>query len=303
MVGSTVRLGLIGDNIAASKAPLLHRLAGSLCGLTVTYDLLQPADLGCAFEDVLRQCQVSSYRGLNITYPYKERVVACVEVDDPAVRAIAACNTVVFEGPRPRGYNTDYTGFIAAYRNSYGDTPPGNVALAGAGGVGRAIGFALARLGASEIRLFDVDRRKSTALAKTIHSVYGHTRIEVADTVEQSAQGADALVNGTPVGMIGIGGCPFPPDLLVGRRWAFDAVYTPVDTPFMLAARAAGLATMSGYELFFYQGIDAFRYFSGRDIAEGPLREALKSCENGMPPSSADFGPLPATFNVGRDGR
>lgn len=280
MAGPVIRLGLIGDNIAASKAPLLHKLAGGLCGLSVAYDLLQPADLGCAFEDVLRQCQGSGYRGLNITYPYKERVVGYLEVGDPVVRAIGACNTVLFDGARPRGYNTDYTGFVTAYRNGFGEAPPRCVALAGAGGVGRAIGFALATLGASELRLFDLEQWKSIALAEAIRSVHSHARIEVAATIEQAAKGADALVNGTPVGMVGIGGCPFPRGLIAGQRWAFDAVYTPVDTPFMLAARTAGLSTMSGYELFLYQGIDAFRHFTGRDIAEGSLREALKFSED-----------------------
>ena len=280
MAGSAIRLGLIGDNIAASKAPLLHSLAGGLCGLSVTYDLLQPKDLGCTFEDVLRRCQGSGYRGLNITYPYKERVAGYLAVDDPVVRAIGACNTVLFDGARPRGYNTDYSGFVAAYRTGFGDAQPGRVALAGAGGVGRAIGFALADLGASELRLFDLDQSKSIALAEAIRSVHGHARIEIAATIDEAAKGADALVNGTPIGMVGIGGCRFPPGLIGGRRWAFDAVYTPVDTPFMLAARAAGLSAMSGYELFLYQGIDAFRLFTGRDIGEGPLREALKSHED-----------------------
>jgi shikimate dehydrogenase len=295
MAGSAIRLGLIGDNIAASKAPLLHKLAGELCGLSVIYNLLQPADLGCAFEDVLRQCQGAGYRGLNITYPYKERVIGYLEVDDPVVRAVGACNTVLFDGARARGYNTDYTGFVTAYRNGFGDAPPGRVALTGVGGVGRAIGFALARLGASELRLFDLEQGKSIALAEAIRFVHRDARVEIADTVEQAAKGADALVNGTPVGMVGIGGYPFPPGLIGGQRWAFDAVYTPVDTPFMLAARAAGLLTMSGYELFLYQGIDAFRHFTARDIGERPLREALESCECRVHTSSANVSPLAAS--------
>jgi shikimate dehydrogenase len=280
MAGSTIRLGLIGDNIATSKAPLLHRLAGEFCGLSVSYDLLQPADLGRAFEDVLRQCQSVGYRGLNITYPYKERVVAHLEVDDPAIRAISACNTVLFERAQPRGCNTDYTGFIAAYRKTFGDAPPGRVALVGAGGVGRAVGFALARLGASELRLFDLDQRRSVTLADAIGCVHRNTRVEILGTIERAVDGADALVNATPVGMGGIGGCPVPPELIAGHSWAFDAVYTPPDTHFVLAARAAGLSVMSGYELFLFQGIDAFRHFTGREVAERPLREALELCED-----------------------
>lgn len=279
MLESVIQLGLIGDNIAASKAPLLHRLAADLCGLHLVYDLLPPADLGLAFEDVLQHCKVSRYRGLNITYPYKERVLACLQVGDAVVRAVGACNTVLFAGAEVRGYNTDYTGFMAAYRNRFGDAPPGRVALVGAGGAGRAISFALVQLGASELRLHDIDRRKSLALAEAIRRIDTHCRIEVSETVVHAAHAADALVNATPAGMAGIGGCSFPSELIPGRRWAFDAVYTPRDTPFMLAARAMGLATIGGYELFLFQGIDAFRHFTGQDIDEGALRAALQSSE------------------------
>jgi len=66
-----IRLGLIGDNIAASRSPALHRLGGRLTGLAVSYDLLRPADLGKTFEEVLTWAEVDGYRGLNITYPYK----------------------------------------------------------------------------------------------------------------------------------------------------------------------------------------------------------------------------------------
>ncbi|MFA6267005.1 MAG: shikimate dehydrogenase [Pseudolabrys sp.] len=278
-----IRLGLIGDNIAESRSPALHRIAGRLTGLPVSYDLLRPSDLGRSFEDVLAWAEATGYRGLNITYPYKERVVGHLVVPDPAVRALGACNTVLFGQGRPEGWNTDYSGFIGGYRHIFGSEPAGRVAMAGAGGVGRAIAFALCELGATELRLFDVDARKSAVLADALRGVASGTTTIVADTIEEAASGADGLVNSTPVGMVGIGGCPFPADVINGRRWAFDAVYTPVDTPFMVAARAAGLALMSGYELFFYQGVDAFRHFTGKDVPEATLRGALKQGEDQVP--------------------
>jgi quinate/shikimate dehydrogenase (NAD+) len=283
MVGSEFRLGLIGDNIAESRAPELHKIAGRLCGLTVTYERLRPADLGRTFEAVFEQCRNAGYRGINVTYPYKERVVRYLAASDPAVQAMGACNTVLFEPGGPQGFNTDYSGFVAAYRNTFGDAPPGRVTLAGAGGVGRAIGFALAELGASELRLFDLDPRKARALAEAIHAVRDRVGIRLCATIEDAAAGADGLVNATPLGMGGIDGCPFPSGLIGGQRWAFDAVYTPVDTPFMLAACAAGISTMSGYELFLYQGIHAFRHFTGRDVAEDRLREELERQTDNVP--------------------
>jgi shikimate dehydrogenase len=75
--------------------------------------------------------------------------------------------------------------------------------------------------------------------------------------------------------MVGIGGTPLPADAMQGAAWVFDAVYTPVDTQFLLDAKDAGLAVISGYELFFGQGVDAWKIFTGNEIDHAALREAI----------------------------
>jgi shikimate dehydrogenase len=66
------------------------------------------------------------------------------------------------------------------------------------------------------------------------------------------------------------------PKAAIGTQvWAFDAVYTPLETQFLRDAAQAGLAVLSGYELFFYQGVDAFELFAGVQVDEGALRAAL----------------------------
>lgn len=272
---SVIRLGLIGDNIATSKAPELHRAAARLCGLSLTYDLLMPRELNLDFDAVFDRARDQGYRGLNITYPYKERVVRRLEIGESSIRSIAACNTVLFGQTHAFGANTDYTGFLAAFRNSFEQESPGVVAVAGCGGVGRAIGFALVRLGARGLRLFDTDRGKAEKLTNAIVAEFPGLDAQTAPSIEQASGGADGLVNGTPLGMGGIGGSAFPAAAFNGPRWVFDAVYTPVDTPFLLDARKAGLAIMSGYELYFYQGVDAFRIFTGREIDPIALRQEL----------------------------
>jgi shikimate dehydrogenase len=167
-----IRLGLIGDNIATSRAPELHQVCGRLSGLAVTYDLLVPRDLNLDFDRAFDRAQKEGYRGLNITYPYKETVVGQLAVDDASIKAISACNTVVFERPRPRGANTNYTGFIVAYRRSFGTASPGVVAMAGSGGVGKAVAFALAQLGAKALHLFDIERAKSERLKQALAGIF-----------------------------------------------------------------------------------------------------------------------------------
>jgi shikimate dehydrogenase len=274
-----LQLGLIGDNIKRSKSPLLHRLAGQLCGLDVSYEPLIPADMGLDFNAVFARCQDGGFRGINITYPYKELVFPRLAVEDARIRQIGACNTVLFEADGPRGSNTDYTGFIAAFRESLPGTAPGNVALVGAGGVGKAIAFGLCELGARQIRLFDTDRMRAASLAIAIQTAVPDMQVSVSASIDEAVDGCDGIINCTPLGMNGIPGTAVPRALMPASGWAFDAVYTPVNTQFMTDARESGLTSISGYELFFHQGVDAFRAFTGREVDMPALRKALLQAE------------------------
>src|SRR3569623_2959254 len=185
--GGPIRLGLIGDNIRESRSPELHRLAGRRCGLQVRYDLRVPADLVMPFDTCFDACRRDGLRGVYVTYPYKERVLARLASCTGDVTLIGSANAVVFTPEGPVGHNTDHSGFIAAYRIRFGERPAGRVAIVGSGGVGRAIAFALAALGASELRLFDADADRATrlaaALARVERPVALHVGHDLADTL------------------------------------------------------------------------------------------------------------------------
>lgn len=276
---ATIRLGLIGDNIARSQSPRLHVEAGRLAGLDVSYERLIPSDLGEDFDAVFRRCADEGYRGINITYPYKERVFSRLDVSDPQIAAIGACNTVLFDEGGQTGHNTDFTGFTNAFRASFGAVGPGRVAMIGAGGVGRAIAFALLRLGAQSLAIFDRDQTKAAALAAALAGCQTSLAVTVAADAQSALEAADGVINCTPFGMVGHPGSAVPKDALGGKSWAFDAVYTPVETTFLADAGDAGLKVMSGYELFFHQGIDAFHLFTGQTVDETALRAALADDE------------------------
>jgi len=273
---NSVKLGLIGDNIIQSKSPRLHRTAGQLTGLDVTYDRLIPKDMGLSFDEVFELARASGFRGINITYPYKEVVTSKVTVSDPLLRCIGALNTVVFDSDGPKGFNTDYTGFMNAYRSVRGTEQPGVVCLIGTGGVGKAVAFGLIGLGAQAIHCVDLDPAKAASLADTLVALGSQTRIEVFGDAVAAVDGADGIINCTPLGMVGIGGSPLPDDAMQGAAWVFDAVYTPVDTQFLQDAQRAGLTVISGYELFFGQGVDAWKIFTGIEIDHAALRIAIQ---------------------------
>jgi shikimate dehydrogenase len=274
--GARVRLGLIGDNIAASQSPRLHEIAGGILGRKVVYELLIPRLLGLDFGAVFDRAQAEGFRGLNITYPYKERVVARVAIPEESVRRLGAVNTVVFDRDGARGYNTDYSGFKAAYRTAFGDRPPGVVCMIGAGGVGKAVAFGLLDLGMRDLRIVERDLAKAEDLARALRHARPDLHVTVTGDPAEGAAGAAGLINCTPVGMVGYGGTPLERPLMAGAVWAFDAVYTPVETAFLRDAEAEGLRIISGYELYFYQGFHAIEIFHGVSLDEAVLRDALK---------------------------
>lgn len=270
-----IRLGLIGDNIAKSQSPRLHRLAGAQNGRRVTYDQLVPAELGKDFDALFADVAAAGYRGVNVTYPYKERAAAKVIVEDPLVRAIGAVNTVVFDDGGPHGFNTDYSGFMAAYRRVRGDAAPGPVLMIGAGGVGKAVAFGLVALGLEDIRIVDRDLPKARALAAALVAARPGLVARTGTEAVALAAGAAGIINCTPVGMVGYDGTPLARTALTQAAWVFDAVYTPVDTQFLRDAAAEGLQVISGYELFFGQGVDAWAIFTNLPLDEARMRQEL----------------------------
>ena len=270
-----IRLGLIGDNIASSQAPKLHEIAGRLTGIPVMYERLVPKDLGQEFEEVFTSARDSGFRGLNVTYPYKERVVTFLRITDPQVAEVGAVNTVLFTPDVPEGYNTDLSGFIAGYHRAFGDRAPGPVCVVGAGGVGKAVSFGLLSLGMDQLTLLERDLPKAEGLADALKSASPSLRVQVTADVSKATADASGLINCSPIGMVGYKGTPVPRPLMRGADWAFDAVYTPVETQFLADAAAEGLEVMSGWELYFYQGLHAFQIFHGIPLDEALLRRAL----------------------------
>ena len=278
---TAIKLGLIGDNIARSRAPVLHGLAGDQNGVAVTYDRLVPKDRGETFDQVFAACKAEGYRGINVTYPYKEQVAQKLRIDDPLVQAIGAVNTVIFDADGPRGHNTDYSGFTAAYGRVRGIEPTGRALMIGTGGVGRAVAFGLAALGANDLALVDRDLVKAGALANDLRRAAPNLTVSVGNDAVAAAKGAAGVINCTPVGMVGYDGTPLPLAAMAMASWAFDAVYTPVKTQFLTDAAASGLQVISGWELFFYQGVHAWEFFAGLPLDEDRLRADLMAAGDG----------------------
>jgi shikimate dehydrogenase len=265
--------GLIGAPIAHSASPAMHESAAEALGLRGHYQLIEVAGADAAgLRMMLEGVRRLGFAGVNVTYPYKEAVVPLLDELAPGAAAIGAVNTVVARDGRLTGHNTDTTGFARAVAPLL--APSGNaVAVIGAGGVGKAIAFALASLDVTDIRIFDSEPARAETLVSLLAAARGVARL--ASSIEDALQGATGLVNGTPVGMLPNRGMPVPATLLHEKLWVADAVYSPLITPLLAAAQATGARIMTGRELAIYQAADAFELFTGLAPSTEVMGEAF----------------------------
>jgi len=142
----------------------------------------------------------------------------------------------------------------------------------GAGGVGKAIAFALAGLEVSDIRIFDSEPARAATLVSLLAPRGG---ARVAASVEEALHGATGLVNATPVGMLPNRDTPVPAALLRADLWVADAVYSPLITPLLAAAQEKSSRIMTGRELAIYQAADAFELFTGLAPSTEVMGEAF----------------------------
>jgi shikimate dehydrogenase len=266
-----ITIGLLGRGIGASLSPLMHEREGARQGLDYRYhlidfDRLELDDAG--LSAMLAEARELGFAGLNVTYPFKQAILPLLDGLAPDAAAIGAVNTVVFEGERAVGHNTDCWGFAESFRQELPNATRRRVLQLGSGGAGAAVSQALLQCGVERLDLFDTDEQRAETTARRLRSELGADVHAVADLIEAAGL-ADGIVNATPVGMTKHPGLPLAGALVQARQWVADVVYFPLETELIRHARALGCATMPGGGMAVYQAVRAFTLFSGRqpDVA------------------------------------
>ncbi len=259
----TLRAGLIGAHISRTRLPAALEIMCAAHGIGLEFELIDTAALAAFdFDATVHGLTGRGWSGVTVTHPYKTNAARYAEEGmHPDVAHLGACNTLVF-GEYLIGYNTDYTGFLAAFApvTERGLVDRGPVVMAGAGGVARSIGAALVSLGVSDLAIYDTDTLRAKDLA---FSIGPPARAIPSSEFDSAVRGASGLVNATPMGMAEYPGSAFPAGLISGQAWAFDAVYTPTDTAFLQDAGAAGVQVVTGFDLFRHMAVRSFAAYTG----------------------------------------
>jgi shikimate dehydrogenase len=259
------KMGLVGNGISKSRMPRYQEYLGQITGIPVSYELIDGEGIeGFDAIDEIEKRRNDGYEAVGVTHPYKQAVY---EYASPPLEErfghIGSYNLVRFVDDKPRGANTDYTGFMLGCQHRLQGEKPGSIVQAGAGGVGRAVAFGLAELGATSLQIYDTNEKQSADLVGSLKG-YGYDAEAISqEQFEKAVVEADGLINCTPLGMHAYPGSAFPAQLVGSQKWIFEAVYTPLETEFLKLCRDKGLTCMSGYDLWVFQGLDVFQIVTG----------------------------------------
>lgn len=259
--------GLLGYPVEHSLSPAMHNAGFDALGLNFCYLAFSvpPASLGGAVESV----RTLSFRGVNVTVPHKEHVLTFLdEVDDEAA-FIGAVNTVVNDGGRLRGFNTDGRGFMKSLEESGIRAHGKEIFVVGAGGASRAICYYLAQV-AGKMHLYDLDRQKAADLIRDLKR-FNDSIFFAEDKAKLPV--SDMVINATPLGLNAGDPLPFETEGLFSGQVVVDLIYR--DTPILSRAHDVGCVTVSGLGMLLWQGVLAFQLWTGIPAPVEIMRNAL----------------------------
>ena len=266
--GKTKIIGLIGENVKNSLSPLFHNqiiLKQSVNFCYLPFQVTE-TDLGEAIQGI----RALNIRGVNITFPHKEKVIEFLDEVEESARRIGAVNTIVNNKGILTGYNTDVIGFKKSLQdNGKFVIKEKKAVILGAGGAARAVTYSLLEEGIEEISIFNRTLKKAEKIKQDFYPFFPRSSINtfsfeqkgLKDKIEET----DILINATSLGMLPrVDNTPlsdkklFRPSLLV-----YDLIYHPAKTLFLRQAERAGAKIVNGLPMLVYQGIESFYLWTG----------------------------------------
>lgn len=259
-----MRCAVLGDPIAHSLSPALHRAGYAALGLDWSYEAVRVSEDGL---DGFLAGLGPQWRGLSLTMPLKRRALAIAPGVTDRARLAGGVNTLVLEdGAVMLADNTDLPGAVAAVRERY-DGPVTAATVLGGGATAASTGLALVELGARRVRLLARTPGRAAAAAAAISAHPADPVVEVATLADGAVEG-EVVVSTIPAAA--------QDSTLVARcaevPVVFEVVYDPWPTP--LAASAAGRVLVGGLDLLVHQAVLQFELFTGEPGPLDAMREA-----------------------------
>lgn len=272
--GRTGLLGLIGSPVGHSGSPAMYNYSFDLLNMDYKY---------LAFDikleqvsDAISAMKTFNMKGGNVTMPCKGAVCDFMDELSPAARIVGACNTIVNDNGRLIGHITDGQGYVRNLKENGVDIKGKKITIMGAGGAATAIQVQCALDGAREISIFNKKDDFYKRAEKTVEDIRREVPqctvnlydLDDTDKLYEEIKTSDILTNATLVGMK-----PYENDTNISDASVFredlvvtDVVYNPIKTRMILDAEARGCKVIGGKGMLLYQGVEAFKLFTGEEM-------------------------------------
>lgn len=280
MTASTFQfVGLLGHPVAQSKSPLMHNAAFRELNLPYAYAAFDVPPIN--LRDAMIGLKTLHFRGANVTIPHKVAVIEYLDDLSEEAKSIGAVNTLVNDGGRWMGHNTDGIGYVRSLREEMNLSIEGiKVLLLGAGGAARAIGYSLLKENAGSCWIVNRTTERAEQLANQL-SRFGDTKSISSDELPRWLNEVDLVINTTSVGMYpNVEESPLDSvwiNRLSDHTVVSDLIYNPRKTQLLSHAESRGLRVHGGLGMFIYQGAYAFEYWTGQSAPVETMRRMLES--------------------------
>ena len=276
--GHTRLAAVVAKPIKHSISPFIHNTAFEKTAVNGVYLAWEIGveDLEATVDNIRRY----NMFGINLSMPYKQEVIQYLDELAPSARLIGAVNTVVNKNGTLIGYNTDGKGFFKSLPSFA--IQGKKMTILGAGGAATAIIAQAALDNAEEIFVFtrqasyEKTVRKMEAISCQTKSRIQVLTLEDVDSLQNTINQSDLLVNGTSLGMDGIS-MPLPEQIeLPSQILVADVIYQPFETPFLKWARNQNVTAVNGLGMLLYQGAEAFELWTGKTMPSQKIWQCLE---------------------------
>jgi shikimate dehydrogenase len=274
--------GILGWPVEHSRSPAMQNAAFKAHGLNSVYVRfpVHPDDVA----EAVRGLRALGIRGANVTVPHKEAVIAHLDEVTPAARAMGAVNTIVREGERLIGHNTDAPGLSRSLEEAGVELSGARVVVLGAGGAARAAVVGLAEAGAARIHVASRRISQAEELTRALAPVCTcslHASELTAAGLREVFPETTLLVQSTSATLQGSSeasafAAALPMELLPLNASVVDLVYKPRETSVLLRARERGLRSVDGLGMLLHQGALAFELWTHLPAPIDVMRAVLE---------------------------
>ena len=260
---------VIGNPIEHSMSPTMHQWIFDCLGIDAEYKKIKVNNN--LLPKIIQKLKSGDLDGINITIPLKETVLTFLDQINPRAKSIGAVNCIMISDSRIIGNNTDWYGFLLALQKNNIDLANRDIIIIGAGGVSKAIYYAINTLDVNSIKIFNRTESKINKM-----SLNDKTEGFRLDLLDEKIHNESVLINCTSIGLID-NRCPVRKKSMHKNQIIIDTIYNPLETSFVKLGKEIGAKSINGLDMFIFQGLLSHELWFGEKIINKVNFDKIKS--------------------------